>query len=107
METTLFNVVYNRKKRLLLDGTALVQIEAYLSFKKKYFSTSIYLTPDQWDNKHRKVKKPPQRNEVEPANFRFYSKVARRGTRPLKRRQTLYPRHSHGISERTVYKFVY
>jgi integrase len=59
METTLFNVVYNRKKRLLSDGTALVQIEAYLSFKKKYFSTGIYLTPDQWDNKHRKVKNHP------------------------------------------------
>lgn len=59
METTLFNVVYNRKKRLLSDGTALVQIEAYLRFKKKYFSTGIYLTPDQWDNKHRKIKNHP------------------------------------------------
>jgi site-specific recombinase XerD len=59
METTLFNVVYNRKKRLLSDGTALVQIEAYLNFKKKYFSTGIYLTPEMWDNKHRKVKNHP------------------------------------------------
>ena len=59
METTLFNVVYNRKKRILSDGTALVQIEAYLSFKKKYFSTGIYLTPEMWDNKHRKVKNHP------------------------------------------------
>ncbi|MCL2598164.1 MAG: phage integrase SAM-like domain and Arm DNA-binding domain-containing protein, partial [Paludibacter sp.] len=59
MDATLFNVVYNRKKRLLSDGTALVQIEAYLNFKKKYFSTGIYLTPEQWDNKHRKVKNHP------------------------------------------------
>jgi len=59
MDTTLFNVVYNRKKRLLPNGTALVQIEAYLFFKKKYFSTGIYLTPEQWDNKHRKVKNHP------------------------------------------------
>lgn len=59
METTTFNVIYNRKKKLLSNGTALVQIEAYLNSKKKYFSTNIYLTPDQWDNKHRKVKKHP------------------------------------------------
>ncbi len=59
MNATLFNVVYNRKKRLLSDGTALVQIEAYLNFKKKYFSTGIYLTPEMWDNKHRKVKNHP------------------------------------------------
>jgi integrase len=59
MDTTQFNVVYNRKKRLLSNGTALVQIEAYLLFKKKYFSVGIYLTPDMWDNKHRKVKNHP------------------------------------------------
>ena len=59
MNATLFNVVYNRKKKLLSDGTALVQIEAYLNFQKKYFSTGIYLTPEQWDNKHRKVKNHP------------------------------------------------
>ena len=59
METATFNVIYNRKKKLLSNGTALVQIEVYLNSKKKYFSTNIYLTPDQWDNKHRKVKKHP------------------------------------------------
>lgn len=56
MEKTLFSAVYNRKKKLLSNGTALVQIEAYLRGKKKYFTTGIYLTPDQWDNKHRKVR---------------------------------------------------
>jgi len=59
METATFNVIYNRKKKLLANGTALVQIEAYLNLRKKYFSTNIYLTPDQWDNRHRKVKKHP------------------------------------------------
>lgn len=37
METTLFNEVYNRKKRLLANGTALVQIEAYLNVRKNIF----------------------------------------------------------------------
>jgi len=59
MDKVSFNVLYNRKKRLLANGTALVQIEAYLRGKKKYFSTKIYLTPDQWDNKHRRVKNHP------------------------------------------------
>lgn len=59
METVTFNVIYNRKNKLLSNGTALVQVEAYLNFKKKYFSTNIYLTPDQWDNKRRNVRKHP------------------------------------------------
>lgn len=59
MEKALFNVVYNRKKRLLSDGTALVQVEAYMRGRKKYFSTNIYIIPDQWDKKHRKIKNHP------------------------------------------------
>jgi len=56
MDKVLFNVVYNRKNRLLPNGTALIQIEAYLRGKKKYFSTNIYVSPDQWDRKHRTIK---------------------------------------------------
>jgi len=59
MEKALYNVVYNRKKRLLSDGTALVQVEAYMRGRNKYFSTNIYITPDQWDKKHRKIKNHP------------------------------------------------
>lgn len=59
MEKALYNVVYNRKKSLLSNGTALVQIEAYLRGRKKYFSTNIYITPDQWDKKHRKIRNHP------------------------------------------------
>ena len=75
MEATLFNVVYNCKKRLLSDGTALVQIEAYLSFKKKYFSTGIYLTPEQWDNKHRKVKNHPNAMKLNRQLSDFVAKL--------------------------------
>lgn len=59
MEKALYNVVYNRKKRLLPNGTALVQVEAYMRGHKKYFSTNIYIAPDQWDNKHRKIRNHP------------------------------------------------
>ena len=56
MDKVLFKAVYNRKKCLLKNGTALVQVEAYLRGNKKYFSTNIYLTPEQWDKKHGKVR---------------------------------------------------
>ncbi len=59
MDKVLYNVVYNRKNRLLRNGTALIQIEAYLKGRKKYFSTSIYITPDQWDRRHRSIKNHP------------------------------------------------
>jgi len=75
MDTTFFNVVYNRKKKLLSDGTALVQIEAYLNLKKKYFSTGIYLTPDQWDNKHRKVRNHPNAIKVNRQIADFVAKL--------------------------------
>lgn len=51
MEKIIYNLVFNRKKSLNKKGMALVQIEAYLNRKKKYFSTKVYLKPEQWDAK--------------------------------------------------------
>ncbi|MEG2121475.1 MAG: site-specific integrase [Rikenellaceae bacterium] len=59
MTKAFYNVVYNRRNNLLKDGTALIQIEAYCNGRKKYFTTKIYITPDQWDNKHSKIKNHP------------------------------------------------
>lgn len=59
MDKVLFNTVFNRKNLLLPNGTALIQIEAYLKGKKKYFTTKLYITPDQWDSKHRTIKAHP------------------------------------------------
>lgn len=42
-----YRFVYNRKKSLNDRGTALVQVEAYLNKKKVYFSTHVYLRPEQ------------------------------------------------------------
>lgn len=56
MDKVLYNSVYNRKKCLLSSGNALIQVEAYERGKKRYFSTNIYVTPVQWDTKHRKIK---------------------------------------------------
>ena len=50
MSKIIYNLVYNRKRSLNKKGMALVQVEAYLDRKKKYFSTKVYLKPEQWDN---------------------------------------------------------
>ncbi len=37
---------------------------AYQDSKRKYFSTKIFIRPDQWDNKHRLInRKHPQMEE--------------------------------------------
>ena len=59
MEKIVYNLVYNRKKCLNKQGKALVQIEAYLARKKKYFSTKVYLKPSQWDARRSIVKRHP------------------------------------------------
>lgn len=44
MSKIIYNLVYNRKRSLNKKGMALVQVEAYLDRKKKYFSTKVYLS---------------------------------------------------------------
>jgi len=46
-----YRFVFNRKNKLNKNGQALIQLETYLNGKRKYFSTGIYITPDQWDKK--------------------------------------------------------
>ncbi|WP_052600295.1 site-specific integrase [Aureispira sp. CCB-QB1] len=50
-----FSIVYNRKHQLRKNGTALIQIKAYLNNKAKFFSTNIYVTPKQWSPKRKQV----------------------------------------------------
>lgn len=59
MEATTYKPIFCRNNQLLANGTALVQIEAYLNYNKKYFSTRIYLKPENWDKRHRQVKNHP------------------------------------------------
>lgn len=73
MEKISYNLVFNRKKRLNKRGMALVQVEAYLSRKKMYFSTKIYLKPEQWDAKRKMVKNHPNANVL---NRMLYENIA-------------------------------
>ena len=59
MKKITYRPVFNRKKKLNIHGTALLQIEAYLEGRKTYFSTHIYLKPEEWDNRKRIIKHHP------------------------------------------------
>ena len=64
MEKVIYNLVFNRKKKLNAEGKALIQVEAYLCGRKRYFSTKVYVRPCQWDNKRRVVKNHPNMNAL-------------------------------------------
>lgn len=43
-----YRVVYNRKKQLRMDGSALLQIEARLHGRRVLFSSGIFVKPNSW-----------------------------------------------------------
>ena len=59
MKKISYRPVYNRKNKLNEHGAALLQVEAYLERKKIYFSTHIYLSPEQWDGRKRLIVNHP------------------------------------------------
>ena len=64
MKKIKYRIVYNCKKQLDSQGKALVQVEAYLSGKKSYFSTHIYLKPSQWSARTSSVCNHPHAEEL-------------------------------------------
>ena len=60
MKKISYRLVYNRKNCLNANGKALIQIEAYLNRKKAYFSTHIYVRPEEWDAKKGQIVSHPQ-----------------------------------------------
>lgn len=47
-----YRLVYNRNRQINARGEALVQIEMQLNGERRYFSTKVYLRPDQWDGNY-------------------------------------------------------
>lgn len=78
MDKIIYTLVFNRKKKLNKKGMALVQVEAYLNRKKKYFSTKVYLEPDQWDLKKRMVKNHPNADAINHMLYEFVSDIEKR-----------------------------
>lgn len=71
MEKIRYRLVYNRKKHLNKQGTALVQVEASLNQRKIYFKTNIYIKPEHWDKRTSQVIGHPQANDLNSMLFEF------------------------------------
>lgn len=71
-------MVYNRKKCLNKKGMALVQVEAYLDRKKKYFSTKVYLKPEQWDAKKLIVKNHPNADALNRLIYEYMAMIEKK-----------------------------
>ncbi len=75
MKKITYRPIFNRKKKLNILGTALLQIEAYMEGRKTYFSTHIYLKPEQWDPKKRIIKNHPHADTLNQMLREFFIKL--------------------------------
>lgn len=75
MKKISYTLVFNRKKKLNKKGMALIQVEAYLNRRKIYFSTRVYLKPEQWDMKRRLVKNHPNAEALNRMLYEFISAI--------------------------------
>ena len=73
MEKIRYRLVYNRKNCLNSAGKALIQVEALLSGQKVYFTTNIYITPQQWCKN--KIVNHPLENELNTMLYEFILKL--------------------------------
>lgn len=71
MDKIKYRLVYNRKKQLNKQGTALVQVEASLNQRKVYFKTNIYLKSEHWDKRTSQVIVHPQADDLNSMLFEF------------------------------------
>lgn len=78
MGKIIYSLVYNRKKCLNKKGMALVQVEAYLDRRKKYFSTKVYLKPEQWDAKKLIVKNHPNSDALNRLLYEFVAMIEKK-----------------------------
>lgn len=71
MDKIEYRLVYNRKKQLNKQGTALVQVEALLNQRKVYFRTNLYLKPEHWNSRNAQVDNHPQAHDLNSMLFEF------------------------------------
>lgn len=67
----IYRFVFNRKNCLNRQGTALIQLEAYLNGHKKYFSTHIYVKPEQWNSTLSLIRKHPHAEQLNLMLYQF------------------------------------
>lgn len=59
-----YKVVFDRKKEATKKGKGLVQIEAYQYGNRRYFTTGVYLAPDQWNKAKKEPKNPYHSSQI-------------------------------------------
>lgn len=77
MDKIVYSLVYNRKGSLNKRGTALVQVQAYLRGKRKFFSTHVYLSPRQWNPCRQQVKCHPNAGRLNRQLHAFMAELER------------------------------
>lgn len=71
MDKIKYRLVYNRKKQLNKQGTALVQVECTLNSRKIYIRTNLYLRPEHWNKECAQVYNHPQSEDLNTMLFEF------------------------------------
>lgn len=71
MDKIRYRLVYNRRKQLNNQGAALIQVEASLNKRKVYFTTRIYVRPNEWDTNTSTVINHPQAMELNAWLYEF------------------------------------
>ena len=71
MDKIRYRLVYNRQNTLNRQGTALVQVEAYLNQRKIYLKTNVYLKPECWSREGAQVINHPQSNELNTMLYEY------------------------------------
>lgn len=71
MEKIRYRLVFNRRKQLNTQGKALVQVEALLNERKAYFTTRIYIRPEEWDNRTATIINHPHAIELNAWLYEF------------------------------------
>lgn len=71
MDKIRYRLVYNRQNTLNRQGTALVQVEAYLNQRKIYLKTNVYLKPESWDKNRAQVCNHTQAEELNTMLYEY------------------------------------
>lgn len=71
MDKIRYRLVYNRQNTLNRQGTALVQVEAYLNQRKIYLRTNVYLKPEHWDRSRAQIINHPQAEELNTMLYEY------------------------------------
>lgn len=71
MEKIRYRLVYNRRNQLNNQGKALIQVEALLNRRKVYFTTRVYVYPEQWEQRTSTVINHPNSIELNAWLYEF------------------------------------